>query len=53
MKLPETADKSLYFPVVQECESGVNRWIEIPTGAQKRDERREPAPVIRLMPKAQ
>ena len=24
------AGKTLYFPVVQECEKGVHRWIEIP-----------------------
>ena len=24
--------RALYFPFVQECETGVNRWIEIPQG---------------------
>lgn len=52
MKLPETA-APVYFPIVQECEKGVHRWIEIPVGAQKRDELREPAPMLRLTPKAQ
>ncbi len=25
-------DTTLYFPVVQECEQGVSRWIDVPTG---------------------
>ena len=28
--------QTLYFPVVQECETGVNRWIEILSGRQDR-----------------
>ncbi|MDB5503580.1 MAG: nuclear export factor [Tardiphaga sp.] len=51
MKLPDS-EAPLYFPVVQECENGVHRWIEIPAGTQKRDELREPAPLLRLKPKA-
>lgn len=39
----------LYFPVVQECESGVHRWIEIPTKAGQHLE--EPAPGVMLVPK--
>ena len=34
MKLPDAAGKTLYFPVVQECEKGVHRWIEIPAAGQ-------------------
>jgi uncharacterized protein YcnI len=52
MKLPDTPGKPLYFPVVQECEKGVHRWIETPAAGQNRDELREPAPVVRLKPKA-
>ena len=52
MKLPDTPGANLYFPVVQECESGVHRWIEIPAGEQKREELREPAPLVRLKPKS-
>ena len=44
------AGKTLYFPVVQECEKGVHRWIEIPAG--KTGERLdEPAPGIKLLAK--
>ena len=29
--------KILYFPVVQECEKGVHRWIEVPAAGQSGD----------------
>jgi periplasmic copper chaperone A len=46
------AGKSVYFPVVQECEKGVHRWIDIPsTGGHSRDETSEPAPGLKLLPK--
>jgi uncharacterized protein YcnI len=51
MKLPDTPGKLLHFPVVQECEKGVHRWIEIPAAGQNRDDLREPAPALRLKPK--
>jgi len=52
MKTPDGAGQTLYFPVVQECEQGVNRWIEIPAAGQSADKLHEPAPVLRLKPKA-
>ena len=43
---------SLYFPVVQECETGVSRWIEIPVeGAGHSHEGKSPAPGVKLLPK--
>ena len=44
------AGKKLYFPVVQECEKGVNRWIEIPEGGKTRSDYQEPAPELILLP---
>jgi periplasmic copper chaperone A len=41
---------TLYFPVVQECEQGVSRWIEIPADDAKPHESKWPAPGIRLLP---
>jgi uncharacterized protein YcnI len=39
----------LYFPVVQECEQGVSRWIEIPPeGAAHAHEGKWPAPGVKL-----
>jgi uncharacterized protein YcnI len=48
------AGQMLYFPVVQECEKGVHRWIEIPTGHSGHDDHSggpEPAPGLKLLPK--
>ena len=44
------ADKTLYFPVVQECEKGVHRWIEIPAAGKTPADYPEPAPGLRLLP---
>ena len=41
----------LYFPVVQECESGVHRWIEIPQEGKSPADYKEPAPGVKLLPK--
>ena len=46
----------LYFPVVQECETGVSRWIEIPAGGaghshDSKSEGKAPAPGVKLLPK--
>jgi periplasmic copper chaperone A len=46
-----TAGKVLYFPVVQECEKGVHRWIEIPAEGKGAGDYREPAPGLKLLPK--
>ena len=43
---------TLYFPVVQECEKGVSRWIEIPAeGAAQSHEDKSPAPGVKLLSK--
>jgi uncharacterized protein YcnI len=44
---------TLYFPVVQECEQGVSRWIDIPAEgeAAHAHESKWPAPGVKLMPK--
>jgi uncharacterized protein YcnI len=48
MKLPDGAGKTLWFPVVQECQQGAHRWIEIPDQGQSWDSLREPAPFVKL-----
>jgi uncharacterized protein YcnI len=47
------AGQTMYFPVVQECEKGVNRWIEIPPegASASQGEAGEPAAALRLLPK--
>jgi uncharacterized protein YcnI len=44
------AGKTIYFPVVQECEQGVHRWIEIPAAGKSAADYPEPAPALRLLP---
>lgn len=38
----------LYFPVVQECDGAVSRWIDIPTEGQSPHDLEEPAPAVTL-----
>jgi periplasmic copper chaperone A len=48
------ADTTLYFPVVQECEQGVSRWIDIPTegeGGGHGPGSKTPAPGLKLIAK--
>jgi len=44
---------TLYFPVVQECEQGVSRWIDIPKEGQEAHghDSKSPAPGVKLLPK--
>lgn len=44
-------DTTLYFPVVQECEQGVSRWIEIPADDAHPHDSKWPAPGVKLLPK--
>jgi uncharacterized protein YcnI len=41
------AGETVYFPVVQQCEEGVTRWIEIPVEGEEPPE--EPAPGIAIL----
>jgi uncharacterized protein YcnI len=42
---------TLYFPVVQECEQGTSRWIEIPQDGKSAHDSKSPAPGVKLIPK--
>ena len=46
MKMPDKAGTTISFPVVQVCEKGENRWIDIPVEGQEEPE--HPAPGIKL-----
>lgn len=48
-----TPGTTLWFPVVQECEKGVNRWIEIPEAGKTSHDYEHPAPGLKLLPKQQ
>ena len=49
--LPDAPNTALHFPVVSECETGVDRWIEIPAAGQTARDLRYPAPALRLTPR--
>jgi uncharacterized protein YcnI len=51
VQLPDTPGTTLHIPVVQECEKGIHRWIEIPEGGKSRRDYKEPAPELKLLPK--
>jgi uncharacterized protein YcnI len=48
MKMPDAPGTTLYFPVVQQCEKGVNRWIQIPAKGQTGGGADMPAPFVTL-----
>lgn len=48
MQLPDQAGETLYFPVVQTCESGETAWIEIPAEGEDEHDLDAPAPSVTL-----
>ena len=44
---------TLYFPTVQDCETGVERWIEIPAEGASGHDLKSPAPGLLLLPAPQ
>lgn len=48
MKMPDAAGETVWFPVVQTCEEGLTRWIEIPAEGEEA-ELEQPAPGIELI----
>jgi hypothetical protein len=49
VKLPDDIGTTLYFPAVQECETGETRWIQIPAEGQSEADLDEPAPAVSLV----
>jgi periplasmic copper chaperone A len=43
---------TLYFPVTQTCEQGIERWNEIPAVGKNARDYRFPAPAVKLLPAA-
>jgi len=41
----------IYFPIVQQCEKGVHRWIELPEPGKTADDYKEPAPGVTITAK--
>ena len=50
LTLPDRTGE-IWFPVVQECEKGANRWIEIPAAGKSADDLKSPAARLVLPPK--
>lgn len=46
----KTATGHIFVPVVQQCESGVERWIEIPAAGGSSDDLKYPAPFVGVEP---
>jgi periplasmic copper chaperone A len=42
---------TLYFPVVQDCVTGTDRWIEIPEAGKSAEDYENPAPGLKLIAK--
>jgi uncharacterized protein YcnI len=51
VRLPNKPGQTLYFPTLQECETAVERWIEIPAAGKHRRDYSHPAPSVTLTPK--
>lgn len=52
VQLEEDAAESLAFPVEQQCESGVNEWVEIAENGADPHDLESPAPVVTVAPDA-
>ena len=48
MQLPDQPGETLYFPVVQTCESGETAWIQVPEAGEDTHDLETPAPAITL-----
>jgi uncharacterized protein YcnI len=44
-------DTTIYFPVVQDCATGTDRWIEIPEAGKTAEDYEMPAPGLKLLAK--
>lgn len=43
------AGSAVYFPTVQSCAKGENRWVDVPAGAQSAHDLKSPAPALRIV----
>ncbi len=51
VRLPNRPGETLRFPVVQRCETGEHRWVEIPEPGQRPGALKAPAPALLLLPR--
>lgn len=50
LQLPDRTGP-IWFPIVQDCEKGVHRWIEIPASGKSMHDYKEPAARLMLTPR--
>ena len=51
LRLPATANETLWMPAVQHCEGGATAaWTQIPEAGRRVSDYRYPAPALRLLP---
>lgn len=48
LRLPNAPGATLYFPVIQSCQQGEIRWIEVPSAGQDPRQLKRPAASLRL-----
>lgn len=48
VKLPDLAGKTLYFPTLQNCETGQTDWSQIPQAGQDEESLKNPAPSVTI-----
>ena len=48
-RMPDSHGETVAIPVVQECEDGVSRWIQVAEEGQDPDDLEDPAPLLRLV----
>jgi uncharacterized protein YcnI len=46
IRVPDTPDETIYFPTIQECETGELAWIQIPSDGDASDDLESPAPAV-------
>ena len=51
MIAPDVEPGTMYFLAVQECDKGVNRWIEIPEAGKGLEDYEFPAASLKILPK--
>ncbi len=50
--LPDTPGETLWLPIIQECQKGAHRWLDIPGPGQAWRGMHAPPPFVKIVPKA-
>jgi len=44
-----TPETPMYFPILQDCETGSRNWVDVPAAGQNAHDLKSPAPAVRLV----